>query len=65
MRTMKKNQQLSRRIIVAFVLMAAVISALFSVGIVVVVQVVERQLLSNTLHDDLTLAMARYSEGAI
>lgn len=63
MRTMKKNQQLSRRIIVAFVLMAAVISALFSVGIVVVVQVVERQLLSNTLHDDLTLAMARYSEG--
>lgn len=63
MRAMKKNQQLSRRIIVAFVLMAAVISALFSVGIVVVVQVVERQLLSNTLHDDLTLAMARYSEG--
>lgn len=60
---MKKKQQLSRRIIVAFVLMAAIISALFSVGIVVVVQVVERQLLSNTLHDDLTLAMARYSEG--
>ncbi|HNI36922.1 MAG TPA: HAMP domain-containing sensor histidine kinase [Pseudomonadales bacterium] len=60
---MKKNQQLSRRIVVAFVLMAAVISALFSVGIVVVVQVVEHQLLSNTLHDDLTLAMARYSEG--
>ncbi len=63
MQALKKNQQLSRRIIVAFVLMAAVISALFSVGVIVVVKVVESQLLSNTLHDDLTLAMARYSEG--
>ncbi len=63
MQGLKKNQKLSRRIMLAFVLMAAVISALFSVGIVVVVQVVEKQLLSNTLHDDLTLAMARYSEG--
>ncbi len=63
MKTLKKNQKLSRRIVLAFVLMAAVISALFSVGIVVVVQVVEKQLMSNTLHDDLNLAIARYSEG--
>jgi hypothetical protein len=40
MQALKKNQQLSRRIIVAFVLMAAVISALFSVGVIVVVKVV-------------------------
>ena len=45
---LKKQHRLSRRIIVAFVVMAAVISALFSVGIIVVVQVVEKQLLTDT-----------------
>lgn len=63
MKIFAKQQKLSRRIVVAFVLMATAIAALSSIGIVVVVQVVEDQLLSNTLHDDLTLAMARYSEG--
>jgi signal transduction histidine kinase len=63
MQLFKKNQKLSRRIVVAFVLMAAIISALFSVGIVVAVRFVESQLLTNTLHDDLTLAIARYSAG--
>ncbi len=60
---LKKQHRLSRRIIVAFVVMAAVISALFSVGIIVVVQVVEKQLLTDTLHGDMTLAMARFSAG--
>lgn len=63
MQLFKKNQKLSRRIVVAFVLMAAVISVLFSVGIVVAVRFVESQLLTNTLHDNLTLAIARYSAG--
>lgn len=59
----KRQHRLSRRIMIAFVLMAAVISALFSAGIIVVVQVVERQLLTDTLHGDLTLAMADFSAG--
>lgn len=63
MQIFKKQHKLSRRIIVAFVVMAAVISALFSVGIIVAVQVVEKQLLTDTLHGDMTLAMARYSAG--
>lgn len=63
MQIFKKNQRLSRRIVVAFVLMAAVISALFSVGIVVAVRLVETQLLTDTLHGDMTLAMARFSAG--
>jgi len=63
MQIFKKNQKLSRRIVVAFVLMAAIISMLFSVGIVVAVRFVESQLLTNTLHDNLTLAIARYSAG--
>lgn len=63
MRLFRREHRLSRRIVIAFVLMAAVISALFSVGIIVVVQVVEKQLLTNTLHGDLTLAMAQSSAG--
>lgn len=63
MQAFKQQHRLSRRIIIAFVLMAAVISALFSIGIIVVVQVVEKQLLTNTLHGDLTLAMSQFSAG--
>ncbi len=60
---MKAYRSLSRRIVFAFVLMAAVISALFSAGIIVVVQFVEKQLVSNTLNSDLTLAMADFNAG--
>jgi hypothetical protein len=63
MQFFKKQHGLSRRIIVAFVLMAAVISALFSVGVVVAVRVLEKHLLSDSLHGDMTLAMARFSAG--
>jgi hypothetical protein len=59
----KRQHGLSRRIVVAFVLMAAVISALFSVGVVIAVRVLEKQLLSDSLHGDMTLAMARFSAG--
>ena len=59
----KKQHRLSRRIVVAFVLMAAIISALFSVGVVFAVRVLEKQLLSDSLHGDMTLAMARFSAG--
>lgn len=63
MQLFKKQHRLSRRIVVAFVLMAAVISALFSVGVVVAVRVLEEHLLSDSLHGDMTLAMARFSAG--
>lgn len=63
MQIFKKQHRLSRRIIVAFVVMAAVISALFSVGVIVAVRVLEKHLLADSLHGDLTLAMARFSSG--
>jgi signal transduction histidine kinase len=63
MQIFKKHYQLSRRIMVAFVLMAAAISASFSIGIITVVRLVEQQFLLDTLHDDLTVAMADFNAG--
>ncbi|HSC76359.1 MAG TPA: HAMP domain-containing sensor histidine kinase [Pseudomonadales bacterium] len=63
MQILKKQHRLSRRIIVAFVVMAAVISALFSVGVIVAVRVLEKHLLSDSLHGDLAVTLARYNAG--
>lgn len=54
---------LARRVVIAFVLMAAMISALFSIGIIVVVQVVEKQLVTHTLNGDMTLALLSHKQG--
>lgn len=59
----KRQHRLSRRIIVAFVAMAAVISALFSVGVVFGARALEKQVLNDSLHGDMTLAMAKFSAG--
>lgn len=61
--TASEPHSLARRVVIAFVLMAAIISALFSIGIIVVVQVVERQLVTHTLNGDMTLALLSHKAG--
>ena len=54
---------LSRRIIVAFTLVVAIVSGLFSVGIISAVRYVEKQLIANDLHGDLAIAIADLHAG--
>ena len=50
---MRSRQPLMRRIVVAFVLMTALVSGIFSLGIVVVVHVVEAHLVSDEMQREL------------
>lgn len=54
---------LSRRIIIAFVLLVALVSGLFGLGIVLSVRYMETQLLTDTLHGDLAIALADLKAG--
>jgi signal transduction histidine kinase len=54
---------LSRRIIIAFVLMVVVVSSIFSAGIILAVRYVEKQLIADNLHADLAIAIADFNAG--
>ena len=56
------RQSLSRRIVIAFVLMTLLVGGTFSVGIVETVHQVEERLISSELGGDLGLSLIHISE---
>lgn len=60
---MSTYRPLARRIVIAFVALVAVVSFLFSSGIIMAVRFVEQQLITDTLHGDLVIAMADLDAG--
>ncbi len=58
-----RYRPLSRRITLAFIAVVAIVSCLFSVGIIVAVRYVEMQLITDNLHGDLAIAMADLNAG--
>ena len=56
---MISSQPLIRRIVIAFTLMTLVVSAFFSISIVVVVYVIEGHLISETLDRELNAVLER------
>ncbi|MBD2838018.1 HAMP domain-containing histidine kinase [Pseudomonas sp. JM0905a] len=56
---MEFKQSLARRILIAFVLMTALVGGTFAVGIIEVVHVIEEQLISRDLNNELTRVLTQ------
>lgn len=57
------QRPLSRRIVIAFVLLVALVSGLFGLGIILAVRHMETVLLTDTLHGDLAIALTALKSG--